>query len=223
LLTPALVPEKPTELVFDASLELELAALRSELFEAELASLRSRAANLRAQLSGERLTSSHKDLLKDALRGLQRRRSVAVTAPTENGNALAYAEGFAEVFTALGWDVEQSRTEDRLPSSGDACASDFRSSDREAPREGGESDRVYLRYAEGSATRFAAGSHLRSGSLRLSVVSRPGDTTAAVLGSALRRLGIAVVRVEDPHCAENHLRLLIGKYPATGESSPTAG
>jgi hypothetical protein len=221
--TTAFVPEKPTEGALDASSEAELAALRSELFEAELASLRSRAADLRAQLATERLTSSHKDLLKNALRGLQRRRTVAVTAPTDNSNALAYAEGFAEVFTALGWDVEQSRTDDRPRVSGDGCASDFRNGDRVATGEGGRPDRVYLRYAEGSASRFAGGSHLRSGSLRLSVVSRPGDTTAAMLDSALRRLGIPVVRVENPDCAENHLQLLIGKQPATRESSPAAG
>jgi hypothetical protein len=230
LLTPAAVPENPTDLVPNESLEAELASLRSALFEAELAALRSCAADLRAKLSTERLTAVHKDHLKDALRGLQRRRSVAVTASSGNEKTVEYAEGFAEVFTALGWDVEQSPCKDTRESGGDVCASGFRSENREPPQvEGAEPDRVYLRYAEGSATAsiangssLAAGSHLRRSSVRLAMVSRPGDTTAAVLGSALRRLGISVVRVEDPNCAENHLELLIGKQPAAGESTPTA-
>lgn len=205
-------------------MEDELQSLRSELFEAELASLRLRAADLRAKLATERLTSTHKDQLKDALRGLQLRRSVHVTASTGNGKAEEYAEGFTEVFSALGWNVHQAPgkapTEDR-------CASGFRTEDRKSmPTQGEEPDRVYLRYPEGSTTsiaegsRFAAGSHLRSGSLKLSVVSRPGDTTAVVLGSALSRLGISVVRVEDPGCAENHLELLIGKQATAGRTKP---
>jgi hypothetical protein len=217
------VPEKSTDLALDESLEAELATLRSELFEAELALLRSRAADLRAKLSTERLTQVHKNQIQDALRGLQLRRSVAVSASTGNGAAVEYAQGFTEVFTALGWDVEQLPESDALPSKGDCRASGFRTEDREP-------ERVYLRYAEASATqsiaegsRFAPGSHLRSGSLRLAVVSRPGDTTAAVLGSALRRLGIPVARFEDPNCAENHLELLIGKQPATSQSRPAAG
>ena len=212
------------------SLDDELALLRSELFEAELASLRLRAADLRAKLSTEQLTRTHKDQLKDALRGLQLRRSVQLTAPTSNGRAVEYAEGFAEVFSALGWNVEQAPGTQASAPSEDRCASGFRTESRKpVPPQGAEPDRVFLRYPEGSTTsiaegsRFAAGSHLRSGSLKLSVVSRPGDTTAVVLGSALSRLGLSVVRVEDPNCAENHLELLIGRQATAGHAKPSIG
>lgn len=221
------MPETLTGLAIGESLEAELAALRAELFDAELEHLRSRAADLRAQLSTGRWTSTDQDLLKDALRGLSRRRSVAVLASAANGKAVEYAKGFAAIFTALGWDVESMPSERQCPLPEDHYASDFQRGHRKPDRVARRS-----RYAAqlGSAapsvadgSRLAPGGHWPSGSLGLSMVSRPGDTTAAVLGSALRRLGVAVARIEDPYCAANHLTLLIGKPPPARESGLVGG